>query len=466
MARDPRLRSHATELSLHGDDRPPGKDNLFAWTIIILLLAGFAVACWIFSFYVFGHPETPFSYSILTKLKKLDPPKRFEITAAPRGDFLDPEELWDRYNKMTNRELARASEGLLRNYLRNYKLSNEHVPYVVGSFMILDSNELTDANLFTSGVAVVAQAKKLPQVLLEQAFTTDKKNVPAMHRMLLSGVDFDIRKIDELSALINVKRLADGRLLFTTVPILYGGYAPTDTPGTFSLEPPVKLNVAAGLPIASDEVVEQADQKLATHRLRAGLPAEAGATPKPQSQLVRVQRPQPVDEKLSVPSPTPGASAPPVAAATPAAPAPLSSPESFVSPTPPPAITTTTGGAWPTYPPSQMPRGRLVNMTDTPEFAGRAVSAERIYLQGNFVVTASGQNRAVLRSEAALPESLGIGGGKSGGIRVIVEFPVGSQLPTLGTTFSRDSRRPFLITEVRKTSDGQVNVYAREITKP
>ena len=45
---------------------------------------------------------------------------------------------------MTNRELERASEALLRNYLRNYKLTGDKVPYVVGSFNILDSYELNE----------------------------------------------------------------------------------------------------------------------------------------------------------------------------------------------------------------------------------------------------------------------------------------------------------------------------------
>jgi len=62
-------------------------------------------------------------------------------------------------------------------------------------------------------------------------------------------------------------------------------------------------------------------------------------------------------------------------------------------------------------------------------------------------------------------ESLGIGE-RSSNTRVIVEFPAGARPPTEGTTFSRDSRRPFLITDVRKGADGQVNVYVREVTKP
>ena len=38
------------ELSLRGDDGTPAKDgSLFLWTVIILLLIGFAIACWIFS---------------------------------------------------------------------------------------------------------------------------------------------------------------------------------------------------------------------------------------------------------------------------------------------------------------------------------------------------------------------------------------------------------------------------------
>jgi hypothetical protein len=101
---------------------------------------------------------------------------------------------------------------------------------------------------------------------------------------------------------------------------------------------------------------------------------------------------------------------------------------------------------------------------DMAELAGRGVAGERIYLQGSFVVTASGQNRAVLRSQAALPENLGMGG-RSSNTRIIVEFPSGSRPPSEGSTLSRDSRRPFLVTEIRRTSDGQVNVYVREVTR-
>ena len=487
MARENRGQSfenntRSAEFSYNPEKPPPRKDsNLFGWTVFILLLIGFAICCWVFSFYVFGHPEKPFSYAILAKLRKLEAPKRFEITAAPEGEFLNAQQLWDKYNKMTNRELERESEKLLRNYLRNYKLTGEKVPYVIGSFNILDSYELGDANLFSSGVVALAQATDAPQVLLEHVFTGDKRVIPVLHRMLLTGLNLRFDRTVDLSAVVNVSRLKDGRLRFTAVPLLYGSYTTSTGAGTFSLEPPTRLNISAGLPVVSQTQVEEATEKLVAHRSRARLdPAEStSAVPRPQMQLVRVERPKPVAENAppfasptplpedapvlpAIPVKSPESTPPMAAAATPSA-KPTATPlQPFLSPTPG-SIATTAGGKWPTYAPGQMPRGRLANVPDMSELAGRGVGGERIYLQGSFVVTASGQDRAVLRSQTSLPEDLG--GARSSTTRIIVEFPSGSRPPSEGSTLSRDSRRPFLVTEVRKTSDGQVNVYAREVTR-
>jgi hypothetical protein len=489
MAREHRAQSfenntRSSEFSYNPEMPPPRRDSsLFGWTVFILLLIGFAICCWVFSFYVFGHPEKPLSYAILAKLKKLETPKRFEITAAPEGEFLNAQQLWERYNGMTNRELERTSETLLRNYLRNYKLTGDKVPYVIGSFNILDSYELGDSTLFPSGVVALAQATDAPQVLLEHVFTGDKRVIPVLHRMLLTGLNLRFDRTVDLSALVNITRLDDGRLQFTAVPLLYGSYTTSTGAGTFSLEPPARLNIAAGLPVVRPTQVEEATEKLATHRSRARLdPAEgASASPRPQMQLVRVERPKPVTEAAVPPSPSPTplpedapvlpavpVKKPEATPATAAAGSPSAEPtaahlQPFLSPTPA-SIATTAGGKWPTYPPGQMPRGRLANVPDMSELASRGIGGERIYLQGSFVVTASGQDRAVLRSQTSLPENLGIGG-RSTNTRIIVEFPSGSRPPSEGSTLSRDARRPFLVTEVRKTSDGQVNVYAREVTR-
>src|SRR5882757_7400065 len=87
-------RPRPAELSVRDGEAPRRDGSLFTCTIVILILCGVAISCWIFSFYIFGHPEKAMSYSILTKLKKLEAPKRFEITAAPRGEFLGAKLLW------------------------------------------------------------------------------------------------------------------------------------------------------------------------------------------------------------------------------------------------------------------------------------------------------------------------------------------------------------------------------------
>jgi len=476
-----------------GDEEVVHRDgSLFIWTVVILLLIGFAFACWIFSFYIFGHPEKQLSYSILSKLKKLEPPKRFELTAAPRGEFLNAKQLWDKYNKMSNRELARVSEALQRDYLRNYKLTQDLVPYVVGSYNILDSYELNDHNFFPSGVVAIAESNEAPYVLLEEVFTADQRAVPSLQRMLLTGLNIRLDRNLDLTAVINVKRLPNNKLLFTAVPLLYGNYAASAGPGTFSLEPPSAVAPKAGFPILSDTQVDDADKKLAAFRLRvaAKSPDAHGSAPD-GPRLVRVERPTAPDGAAILPTPTPApiaevkptptpvAKAVVVKAASPSpSPAPalaVASPtptpevplQPFLTPSPTPAsIATTAGGAWPVYAPGQMPRGRLVNLQATADLASQGSPDERTYLQGSFVVTAAGQNRAILRaSGGGLSDAFGLIGHKSN-IRVLVDFPSGVKPPGEGASVSRDSRRPFLITKVVKASNGDINVYVQEVTRP
>src|SRR5262249_7024237 len=100
--------------------RPRRRTNYFAWTVAILLLMGFALVAWLGSFYIFDQPERPDSYRILQKLHKIEPPKRFELTAAPAGEFLNPQQLYERYVGMGAAELARADARLAPHYNWNY----------------------------------------------------------------------------------------------------------------------------------------------------------------------------------------------------------------------------------------------------------------------------------------------------------------------------------------------------------
>src|SRR5438045_9486685 len=78
------------------------KTNFFGWAVAILLLTGFAFAAWLGSFYIFWQPERPQSYRILKKLHKIEPAKRFELTAAPAGGCLTSKQIYERYTAMSH----------------------------------------------------------------------------------------------------------------------------------------------------------------------------------------------------------------------------------------------------------------------------------------------------------------------------------------------------------------------------
>src|SRR6266704_1341876 len=138
--------------------RPRRRINYFAWTVAILLLIGFALAAWLGSFYIFNQPERPDSYRILQKLHKIEPPKRFELTAAPAGEFLSAKQLYDRYIAMGSAELAKTNAELARNYIRNFQQVRGLVTYLVGRYVIMDARELGPGDIFTSGMVALTNA--------------------------------------------------------------------------------------------------------------------------------------------------------------------------------------------------------------------------------------------------------------------------------------------------------------------
>jgi hypothetical protein len=107
-----------------------------------------------------------------------------------------------------------------------------------------------------------------------------------------------------------------------------------------------------------------------------------------------------------------------------------------------------------------MPRGRLLDVDQTTDLADIGVGGATIYLRGDFTVTAVRDNRAVLRPRLSIADHIF----NRGNARVIVEYQRGSPTPREGDNFQRGSSRPFQIVDVRRGADGQVNIYAREVT--
>jgi len=513
------------------------RDGLFGWTVFIFLLIGFVFLCWMGSYYIFANPEKAANYRLLMRMHKIEPPARFEITAAPRGEFLKPGQLLERFGSMTSSEIRRANSNLLRHFIRNYHQVRELVPYAVGTYRVLGTEPLTKDSFCRPGLVALLQAVEQPEVLLEQPFTAQEKDLLGLKRALVTGQQIKLEKPLDLSAVVHIQRLAENRILLTTMPLLYGTYGAGKGQTSFSLEPPEELNLEAGLPVLSNEEITKLsggkitgnkdDEKNAPHLSRI---AEEMATPTPEP---RVAKALPVDSAkqktaeansptvaraiavnepavmTAIPVSTPigsdSAAVPraiPVGTPLPAAtvmptpvPTPISTPTATPTPTPkatptptpvtkaspktspsPVALQTNVAALtltnkptaaspseiWPVYEPGKMPRGRLVGSSDAQEMASQGVGGERHYLQGRFAVTASGNGRAVLRPQG---EIAGVPLGPNSKVRVIVDFPAGTIPPIEGNVIFRDNLRPFQITSVKRGDDGQVNIYAREITR-
>ena len=282
--------------------RAPERINYFAWTVVILLLIGFALAAWLGSFYIFNQPERPDSYRILQKLHKIEPPKRFELTAAPPGEFLNASQLYERYVGMGAAELAKNNAELLRNYIRNYQQVRGLVPYVVGRYTIIAVRELGPADVFPTGMAALTTAVDSGELLMEHVYPAKPEALPLMKQTLTVGLEVKLERTHDVSAVIHAERLIDGRILVTSVPLLYGSYTVTRGLGTFRLEPPPSLNLIAGWPVFKSDERASIEKHLAEYREKMAaaqtgpipIPGASATPPPAKNELVRIEQARPV----------------------------------------------------------------------------------------------------------------------------------------------------------------------------
>src|SRR5437879_3027183 len=284
--------------------RPRRRINYFAWTVAILLLTGLELGAWVSSFYIFHQPERPDSYRSLQRLHKIEPPKRFELTAAPVGEFLNPQQLYERYVGLGAAELARANAELSRNYIRNYQRVRGLVPYVVGRYTIVATRQLGPGDVFTSGMVALMNAIDNGELVMEHLYPAKPEALPLMKQTLTVGLEVKLERTHDISAVIHAERLLDGRIMVTAVPLLYGSYTVTRGLGTFRLEPPPSLNRVLGWPLFKSQERASIEQHLAEYRQKmaatqAGpIPIPGGGaspTPPPATnELVRIEQARPV----------------------------------------------------------------------------------------------------------------------------------------------------------------------------
>jgi hypothetical protein len=135
-----------------------------------------------------------------------------------------------------------------------------------------------------------------------------------MKQTLVTGLEIKLERTHDLSAVIHAERLSDGRLMITAMPLLYLSYAGTRGPGTFTLEPPLDLNLAAGWPFFKEANRRNAEAHYASYRDRVQpnrqSEAVAGLAPTPPppaaNELIQVVPAVPVDTpRVAVVTPPP-----------------------------------------------------------------------------------------------------------------------------------------------------------------
>jgi len=139
-------------------------------------------------------------------------------------------------------------------------------------------------------------------------------------------LEIKLERSHDISSVIHAERMVDGRIMITAVPLLYGSYTVTRGLGTFRLEPPLSLNLAAGWPLFKTSERNAIEQRYAEYQQKTAV-AQGGpisipgfspsaTPPSAANELVRVEQAIAIgtppagpvvakNEKLANPTPPP-----------------------------------------------------------------------------------------------------------------------------------------------------------------
>ena len=220
------------------------EQGLFWWVIAIIVLTGVAVFSWVFSIYVFSYPEKPFNYKLLTKLEKIDPVQQFPRLGVPGGRENSAKQIYAKFYDYDATLTAVKNDGLKRSYLWNY--SEESPIYVTGKFEVTESRNLSQSDVFTTGVVVRAKSLDYPNAFLEFIFPTGEAGAPSEH--FQPGDTLNLEKSRTYAAVLNLEWLNDDDLLISAVSLVYGRHRTNDTQ-FINQAPPTRLNMEGTWPI-------------------------------------------------------------------------------------------------------------------------------------------------------------------------------------------------------------------------
>jgi len=190
--------------------------NLILWIAVIAVLIGLNFASWSFCMWVFGQPEHPMNYRLLTRLERLDPIHGFTPVTAPRGKFLSAKDLYAQVYPFSRTEL-RAYNGILkRYYLKNY-LEQSNVTFLSGEFTVLSVQAMDKNDVFPAGYVIRGRSTTCPDALVDFALPAVK--TPGIFK-IAAGQMIKIEESTTCAAVLNIERLEDTTMVFTAVPLV------------------------------------------------------------------------------------------------------------------------------------------------------------------------------------------------------------------------------------------------------
>jgi hypothetical protein len=222
-----------------------GDGSIFWWAILITLLMGAATFCWFFSIMVFAHPEKPFNYKMLAKLKKLEPLRPWTTFTVPNGKKLDARGLLAEYYPYSAGQMAVSNDVLKRSFIRNFK--HDRPTYVLGDYKVTSLRMLIKTDVASPGWVVRARAMDLEDVDIE--ILMPGLNVKDEPFRIGDVVTMDSSKPQV--TVLHVQRMDADRICVTTIPLAYTDFTKSASTA-LKMTPPERLNMDAYWPVTRD----------------------------------------------------------------------------------------------------------------------------------------------------------------------------------------------------------------------
>lgn len=235
------------------------KTHHYWWFLANTLALCAVILSWVLCLHVFGHPEIPRNYEIISKLGRAREPVGFRLQDAPSGEAADPRALYRRYAELDAESIGRLNAALMRNYLNGLEEPGL-IQYVEGEFEVVETRPLDASDLFHPGFAVRSRAMIQPDefsrpqpwpVVIDYLFPTDETYT---RDWFVPGDSLSVAKVPNCAMVLHVSRVDSGdtpEVRLTVIPIAMGNYR-IGRERTLEIRPPEALNPACRLPPFED----------------------------------------------------------------------------------------------------------------------------------------------------------------------------------------------------------------------